>query len=224
MNLTEAESKYFKGLTLLEKSISEEERRYQLCQLLESVPKQLVKTKKYRQFSLISNWLNMAILALSEVKGFSITEESAFEMFGHRVRKSEIIEALELLENEGLLKHQEAEYIPVYQAVVSDNDITDAGIQAYHRGACNLAIDAIEEQNVEQREFQSFCLSVSEDKIPVAKELIRKFRDELCQLVGGQGDQVYKTNIQFFQLSRRANDSLAAREFAQGMPKMEEKK
>ncbi len=224
MSLTEFETRYFKGLTLLEKAQNREEKEYQLCKLLENVPHRLIKTKKYRQFSLISNWLNMAIMALSELKEFQINEQSVFKKLGHRASVLEIQESLSLLQKESLLKKDGENFIPIYEALVTDNDVLDIGIRKYHKEASLLAKEAVDSQGLNQREFQSFCLSISKEKIPIAKELVRKFRDDFCQLVGGSGEDIYKMNIQLFQLSRSAEekDSSAAREFAHGMPLTED--
>jgi uncharacterized protein (TIGR02147 family) len=219
MGLTEIETRYFKGITILEKSTSEEEKQYTLSHLSQSIPKRLIKTKKLKSFHLISKWSYMAIMALSELKDFVIDERSVFEKLGHRLAKSEILECLSLLVEQNLLTKDGQSYIPTYQSIVSDNDYADLGIKDYHRGACDLAKDAIDSVDINEREFQSLCLGIPKEKIPLAKELIRKFRDDFYQAMDGSGSDVYKLNIQFFQLSRSTKEqsSSVAREFADRM-------
>jgi len=65
----------------------------------------------------------------------------------------------------------------------------------------DLAKEALTNQNIEDREFQSFTMAIDKQKIPLAKEMIRKFRAKLSKTVSGNGDYVYQTNIQFFQLT-----------------------
>lgn len=218
MGLTEIEARYFKGVTILEKSTSEEEKQYNLTHLLQSVPQKFIKTKKYKSFHLISKWSHMAIMSLSEIKDFILTESNIEEKLGHKLTKSEVLESLNLLCEEGLLQLEEGVYTPTYQSVVSDNDYADLGIKEYHKGACELAKEAVDEVDLDHREFQSLCLGIPEDKIPLAKEMIRKFRDDFYHAMGGSGDDIYKMNIQLFQLSRSAVEaSTEAREFAERM-------
>lgn len=220
MGLTAIESRYFKGITILEKSSTEEERQYNLAHLMQSIPSKHVATKKYRSFRLISSWVPMALMSLSELDDFVMTEESVSEKLGHRLTRSQILDHLQLLVTEGLLLEEDGVYKAQYGAVTSDNDYADAGIREYHKGACDLAKESVDQLELDQREFQSLCLGIPAHKMDLAKELIRKFRDDFYHAVGGSGEDIYKMNIQLFQLSRSTNEaasSLGARECAERM-------
>ena len=80
----------------------------------------------------------------------------------------------------------------------------------------NLGIKAIDEQALEDREFQSFTMAVAKEKIPLAKEMIRKFRFKLTKAISGDGDNVYQTSIQFFQLTSNSKSFFENDHVAQG--------
>ena len=70
-----------------------------------------------------------------------------------------------------------------------------------------LAIDSVEKQEPSTREFQSFAINVPSEKIPVLKEMMRRFRsqveDELREKPSSQivGEELYQMNLQFFRLT-----------------------
>lgn len=215
MGLTSNEVRYFKGITVLEKADTPEEKEFHYLNLQKEIPKTHLKTKKYNQFSIIADWVHMGILSLSEIEGLELTEAEIYRRLGHRLSKVEILQALTRLCEEGLLINEEGTYQVTYQSVMTTNDISDVGIKEYHRQASQLAKEAVDDVALEDREFQSFCMGIASDKMPLAKEMIRKFRDEFYHAVAGNGDNTYKMNIQLFQLSRCPDSQSGVREFAQ---------
>lgn len=214
MGLTETESRYLQGITLLEKAKNDKEKQIHLLNLNKMIPKTHLKTKKYNQFSILSDWLHMAIMSLTEVTGIKLTEQEINKHLSHKATKAEILAAITRLVDEGLLKQNDQYFEATYQSVTTSNDISDAGIKEYHRQASDLAKAAIDEVELAKRELQSFCLAVPDDKLLLAKDLIRKFREDFYNAVGGSGKNIYKMNVQFFQLSRCPEEDSGVRECA----------
>ena len=214
MGLTEVESRYLQGITLLEKANSQKEKQIHLLSLNKMIPKTHLKTKKYNQFSILSDWIHMAIMALTEVTGIKLTEKEINQRLAHQASKAEITAAIIRLLDEGLLTQKDTYFEATYQSVTTTNDISDSGIKEYHRQASDLAKKAVDEVELAKRELQSFCLAVPDDKILLAKDLIRKFREDFYNAVGGSGENIYKMNVQFFQLSRCPEELSGVRECA----------
>jgi hypothetical protein len=63
--------------------------------------------------------------------------------------------------------------------VTTRDDIANKGARKYHKGVMELSCEALEEQPVDIREYQSFSMTVDRDKIPLSKEMIRNFRAQL---------------------------------------------
>jgi uncharacterized protein (TIGR02147 family) len=209
MGLTEVESRYLQGITLLEKSKTPQEKQIHLLSLNKMIPKTHLKTKKYNQFSILSDWIHMAIMALTEISDIKLTELVIFNRLAHQASKADITAAIARLLDEGLLKQNDDIFEATYQAVTTTNDISDSGIKEYHRQASELAKKAVDEVELAKRELQSFCLAVPDDKMLLAKDLIRKFREDFYNAVGGSGENIYKMNVQFFQLSRCPEEDLS---------------
>jgi hypothetical protein len=55
---------------------------------------------------------------------------------------------------------------------------------------------------VEKRDFTAVTVAVNPKNLSTAKELIRKFQDELCdQLEAGRCTEVYRLSVQLFPLT-----------------------
>ena len=94
-----------------------------------------------------------------------------------------------------------------HDQITTKDDVKNEGAKEYHRQVLDLAKDAIDEQSLNEYEFQSFTMAIPKEKISLAKEMIRKFRSKLSKAVSSNGDNVYQTSIQFFQLTKSPKNS-----------------
>ncbi|OFZ63414.1 MAG: hypothetical protein A2577_01185 [Bdellovibrionales bacterium RIFOXYD1_FULL_36_51] len=202
MNLNAIEEKYFLTLIQYEKAIDLEEKEFYVEILEDLHPEKNFESKKVDAFKIISNWYYMAILAMTQLKKFSGSEEEIFKRLNGKLSIHEIRSALTRLKEMDLLRTDENGKVQAtYNRISTTDDITNEGARIYHRQVMDLAKEALTNQNIEDREFQSFTMAIDKQKIPLAKEMIRKFRAKLSKTVSGNGDYVYQTNIQFFQLT-----------------------
>jgi uncharacterized protein (TIGR02147 family) len=75
-------------------------------------------------------------------------------------------------------------------------------VRQYHKQVMNLALEAVEAQSVEAREYQSFAIALPKGKLPLAKDMIRKFRAQFVKAMQSEVcDEVYQFNLQLFQLT-----------------------
>ena len=64
------------------------------------------------------------------------------------------------------------------------------------------AQNALKDQPVDKREVSSITFTIDSSKIKKAKEMIRRFQDELSKVIStDNGDQTYQFNVQFFNLT-----------------------
>jgi uncharacterized protein (TIGR02147 family) len=208
LKLSTPERMYFQGLVQLDSARSPEER--DLCRLWLSdlLPSSSKKIREVDEYLVISHWLHMAILALSETKGFTGRPEEIAEKFGSKTNLSEVRSAIARLLDLGLLKHENGRLVCTYQRVTTRDDVSVRGAVEYHRQVARLADESLPEQGLLEREFQSFSVSVKSDRIPLAKEMIRKFRTQFYEAMtsGGEGDVVYQTNLHFFRLTESPSE------------------
>ncbi|MFL5814745.1 MAG: TIGR02147 family protein [Bdellovibrionia bacterium] len=206
--LSASERIYLQALIQSESAKDVEEK--QLCQLWLSElhpARSQVNTRLLDEFELVSNWVHMAILSICEIKDFDPRPEAIAARLGGRVTSVEVRSALERLKSLGLIRFEkEGRFVPTQSQVTTQDDVASQGVRNYYKQVSDLAKEAVERQTVEQREFQGFAFAVARHKIPLAKEMIRKFRAQFLKAMESDVpengyDDVYQMNIQMFQLT-----------------------
>jgi len=206
-NLDTNEKAYFKTLVQYKDAQTIEEKNHIATFLQDIHPGNDFKCKEITEFSVIANWVHMAILAMTQLRDFKGTEEEVAVLLKGKITITEIRSAMIRLMDLKLIKWNEnGILVPTYNRVTTRDDINNEGAKEYHRQVLDLAKNAIDNQDLSDREFQSFTMAVSKDKIPLIKEMIRKFRAKLSKVASGNGDNVYQTSIQFFQLTHNPNN------------------
>lgn len=202
--LSAPERIYLQALIQSESAKDVEEK--QLCQLWLSElhpARSQVNTRLLDEFELVSNWVHMAILSICEIKDFDPRPEAIAERLGGRVTSIEVRSAIERLKSLGLIRlEKNGRFVPTQTQVTTQDDVISQGVRNYYKQVLDLAKEAVERQTIEQREFQGFAFAVARHKIPLAKEMIRKFRAQFLKAMESDvTDDVYQMNIQMFQLT-----------------------
>ncbi|MDP7319921.1 MAG: TIGR02147 family protein [Bacteriovoracaceae bacterium] len=221
LSFTLNESAYFEAIIQYQNAKTIEEKTFIAKLMNELNPGREVKTKEVLEFKIISGWVHMAIMAMTELKDFRGTETEIHRLLAGKLTLSEIRAALTRLLDMELLKWDEvSRLVPTFNQITTRDDIQNEGAKEYHRQVMALAANAIDKQKLEEREFQSFTMAIAKEKIPMAKEMIRRFRRKLSQAVSGEGDEVYQTSIQFFRLTENSKpNSFDAKSVAQDTSK-----
>lgn len=83
----------------------------------------------------------------------------------------------------------------------SKHDVGSLWVKKYHENALKTASSAIYQQDLEEREFGSYALSIRKDDLPEMKKLIRNFSQSLIAKFayeGNHADSVYQFNLNLF--------------------------
>jgi uncharacterized protein (TIGR02147 family) len=203
LSFTSQESLYFHALLQYDSAQDPEEKSLCSLWLSELNPGKDFKVKELESYLAISHWIYTALLAMTELREFSVDEENIAKRLGKKVTQNEVRAALERLMGLGLItRGSDGRVRSTFEKVTTKSDLKDAGVIKYHQSACDLAKEAIAALEPEKREFQSFSLCIDTEKMPLAKEMMRKFRAQLAKAVGSEcGNEVYQANFQFFQLT-----------------------
>jgi uncharacterized protein (TIGR02147 family) len=216
VDLDANEFSYFQTLVQFQNAKSLREKDLIASQLIELNPGEGFKSTKVCEFKIISDWVHMAIMAMTDLKDFKGTEEQVAVALRGKVSLSEIRSAIvRLMDMKLLVWNDDGTISATCNRLSTSDDVSNEGAKEYHRQVLDLAKEAIDEQSLEEREFQSFTMAVSKEKISLAKEMIRKFRAKLSKAVSGEGDYVYQTNIQFFQLTKGPSSNVEDNSVAQ---------
>lgn len=203
LHLTSQESLYLKALIQYTNSDSIEERELNSILLTELNPGKEFTTKEIEEYRVMSDWSYSALLSTMDLSTFDGTLSGLSEKLGHRLSSSEIDSKVLRLKNLGLVTEGKGRITPTYKKTTTKNDVRDDGARELHKQAADLAKDAIDEIPLEQREFQSYAVTLDSRNLKKFKTLIRKFISQVSvESERGNTDEVYQFNIQFFQLTK----------------------
>ncbi len=209
LQLSSPERHYFQALIQLENTKNDEEKNLIKTWLQDLSPGTQYQTKEVDEYLAISHWIHMAILAFAFSSEGLKSVDQMISRFQSKLTTIEIHSAFERLKDLGLLRwsSKSERFEPTFQRVTTRDDVLNKGAREYHKQVAKLAIDSIEKQEPSVREFQSFGINVPTDKIPVLKEMMRRFRSQVeaelrdLSTNPSQGEELYQMNLHFFRLT-----------------------
>jgi len=158
------------------------------------------------QFSVIADWHHFAILYLVETKDFKPKTTWIAERLGIQERQAE--QAVERLFRLGLIEAvSKTEWKLTNPSVRTTDDIENLSLRKNHFQNLELARASLEHDSVEDRDFTTLTVATHPNKLKQAKELIRKFQDDMMHLLEDtkESTEVYRMSIELFPLTRLRN-------------------
>jgi uncharacterized protein (TIGR02147 family) len=154
------------------------------------------------QFKVVAEWEHFAILSLMRTKDFQSDAQWIADRLGltlSRTRDSlqRLIESgmVELSRDGGLQR-----VAPKYRTT---DDVANMSLRRSHEQSLELAKRSLEQDAVSERDHTWVMFAMDPKKLSVAKEKIRRFQDELADLVEtGDQTEVYRLSMQFFPLTK----------------------
>ena len=155
------------------------------------------------QFRVIGDWYHFAILTLMRSKGF----KSNVNWIANRLNLSLNVTktALERLKRLDLVQEdQQGKLTRSKTRYRTSDDVANTSVRRAHSEYLNRAQNALDTLPVDQRDFTSLMLTLSPHQLPRAKEMIRKFQDDLAaELEASPRPEVYQLCIQLFPLTQK---------------------
>ena len=216
LSLSTPEKMFFQGLIQIENARTPEEKEW--CELFVSElrPKSIENTyvREIDEYISIANWIHPTLLALSDTTDSFRDADEAAKKIESTLTTSEIRVALERLVALELLKKDEfGVYRATCRRMTTKDDVANRGAREYHKQSAALVQEKIDSQDVLEREFQSMAIAVPANRIPLAKEMIRKFRSQFSLAIGSKNsNQVYQFNLHFFRLTESPSKLNALKE------------
>lgn len=150
-------------------------------------------------YSHISKWYHYAIIELFKTKNFKSSYSFIADQIGIDVPTA--VEAVSALEQNEIVTTETTPWSVISKA---NTNITDKRTTLERRqlqkDLLEISIGAIDNIEPEERDHSSMTMAIHTDRIPEAKEMIKKFRRELCEFLTseGQGDSVYHLTLGLF--------------------------
>lgn len=208
LNLSTPEKLFFQGLIQIENAKTKEEKDW--CELWLSElrsPEQNTNSRKeireLDEYEVLSNWIHTALLALSDTEFSFKNVDECRSYFSPSITLAEIRSSLDRLIVLKLIeKDSKGKYRATCARMTSKDDVKIRGGREYHKNVMKLGINAVDTQDILEREFQSMALAIPTSKVNLAKEMIRKFRTQFSEAMKSEhSNAVYQMNMQFFRLT-----------------------
>ena len=205
LDLSSEEGIYLETLADFSKAKSPEQKILYLKRLQSLSPRSEISANTVEAFKFISDPLHTSIMEMTELRGFQAEPKWIQSRLSQSVKLESIKEAIERLLLLELLQFKGGRLVKTYKDLSSPPDIEDLGTQKYHQSICEMAIDAISDQDISTREFNSYSFNMNSRQMHAAKKKIRSFIQEFLnefEADTGTGDQTYQINLQLFKVTQ----------------------
>ncbi len=188
-----------------------------LCERLDLSPKQvglITKPEAFKelqdeyelkedQFFLIADVNHFALLNLIKIKKQSHeTGKLAKRLELSEEKVDSILERLlrlKLIEVGG-----NGNYFRTKNSITTSDEVLSLSIKASHKTILEMAANKLDSTPIDLRDFTSIVMPINTKKMKAAKELIRKFQDDLESLLeDSKADEVYSFNMQLIPLTKK---------------------
>ncbi|MGE3611067.1 MAG: TIGR02147 family protein [Bacteriovoracaceae bacterium] len=205
LELSAKEALYFETMVDLQRAKSLEQKEFYTQRLKTLSPKPLLQMKEIDTYKYLKNPLCTILLELSTLNGFKADVDWIKNAIRIDAQKADIQAAIDTLLALDLIQIENGAFIKKQQHLYSKQDVKDLGLREYHKSVCDMAKEQIEKQDIEDREYNAYAISVRRESIPKAKKLIREFMSEFAKEIEasqGNAERLYHLNIQFFEITK----------------------
>lgn len=154
------------------------------------------------KFKMIAEWEHYAVLSLMNTKDF----QDDFQWISNRlgITEARSIEVIKRLLDVGLIKRNENDKLVRTQVSVrSSDDTVNLSLRKSHESTLDLARESLNRDGIHERDFGYVTMAIDPRNISVAKEMIRKFQDELSEVLeSGNQTEVYRFSTQLFPMTK----------------------
>jgi uncharacterized protein (TIGR02147 family) len=201
INLNSQEKLFFQHLIQYSNADSIEEKELVSNYLSEINPGGDFTTKDVDDYRLISDWSYASILSVLDLSDFDGSIEDIHNRLKSKLTLADIKSKINRLKALGLVSGED-KLKATYKKTTTKDDVANEGVKEYHKQVAQLGIEAVDEVDLINREFQSYAVSLNSKNIHKFKSLIRNFIASVdVESNNGPTDQVYQLNVQFFQLT-----------------------
>jgi len=156
------------------------------------------------RFRIISDWYPFAILSLAKIRPNKADPGWIASRLG--ISKSEASGAIERLLRLNLIEIIGESIVRTSEPLYVGDQVPSSFIRKYHRQNLENAMNSLEQDPIEVRDFSSITIAADPNRIEEARKLIREFREKMsCYLENDEKKEVYNLSIQLFPVSKKEN-------------------
>jgi uncharacterized protein (TIGR02147 family) len=152
-------------------------------------------------FALISEWYHFAILNLMDCEGFRWNPQYISKRLGLTNAQARL--AMDLLLRVRLVQLKDGRVKASSDYLVSPSGVPSSAIRSYHRQVLEKAIEALETQDLPEREMNGIGIAVDPKQVPQIKREISDFLDQLAtKYSAGKRHEVYFLETALFRMTK----------------------
>ncbi len=206
LNFSTGEAMYFETLIDFEKAKTPEEQDIYYKRLNHLRPnKKEVQVVEIENFKYFQNPLHSIVRTMLERKDFESNPEWIRKQLRVKTTKREIKEVIQRLITLGFVMEEQGKLNKTHRHIKNKIDAPSKAVEEYHQKMSLMASEEIKKQDINQREYNSFCMNIQKGKIKDAKKKIRNFVDEFItefEAPNKKSNETYQLNVQLFSLTK----------------------
>lgn len=176
--------------------------------LIEKLSK-LDKKSKFKKidldaFNSIREWHNLVLQMMVSTPDFKEDYTLISNQLRKKVTPAQVRKGFETLIKVGLLKRNsqtgDLESKTTDSSTETTHDIPSEAIREHHKGMITRALEAVDEQTVDERHLNSLTIKFNQDKKSEAKQAILNFvKDFNDRFYDADSNDIHQLNVQFFE-------------------------
>ncbi len=221
LNLSQKEGIYLETLVDFERAKTVITKSFYLDRLKRLSPNNSINNNIHMteidKFLYLEDPIHMIILEMTELPDFKVYPEWILHRLAFETTLTKIKEAILRLKKFNLLSEKVEEInkngkkikkiilTKTNKHLTTKPEVFDNSIKEYHKNVSNLASKMIDKQSGDDREYNSYALSIKKSSISKAKELIRDFIKKFLEEIEagpGSAEETYQLNVQFFGVTK----------------------
>jgi len=175
---------------------------------------QKIESEKYyldmdKHSELVTSWEYFAVLSLLELPETWTIETVAKRLNITLQRSTDVLHALE---HNGFLKSEGVQFsLSKFCDIKTTDGVPNLSLRRGLSEELKLGIQKLETVPMELRDFSSSTMAIDRSKLPEARNMIRRFRQEMSDLLeDGPPNDVYLCAVQLFPLTAAENETAEA--------------
>lgn len=205
LSLNNEESLYLETLIQIKNSKTDIEKSHYMKLLKERRPKGVKTSSQYlNNLTFFNNPLHGILRSLIDRDDFIYDLGWIQNKLNFKTTQQEIKTCIENLIDMNLVEVIEDTLVNKVSMVRNKEDIPSHAVREYHKIMSQKAINLIDTQNLQSREFNSFTININPEKLPEIKKKIREFVQEtMDEFESHVNSHTYQLNLQLFELANR---------------------
>lgn len=164
-----------------------------------------------KNYNVVRDWYVLVIKLMAGSSDFNEDPVEISQALRKKITPAQAKKAVQLLLDTGLLQRDPVtkRLVPTEANTETTHELSSEAIRENHKGMIARSLEAVEEQTIQQRHFNSLALQFDSKKMAAAKKRILDFISAFNDEFGSDtSDQVYQLNVHFFEHTNKGNPNV----------------